>query len=375
MINYWATPNMGKMHLMQLIEINKKRYTKIKHPFYYYTQWHDPNDYRRRIEKTYVVRKGSSVVETPIKTKTTFGQKPLVHTKKRHPYLNETAKNSISATKLHSNTSEIGGDLMVQYFGDVNDRRPPDILMKGKDPVEVFFTDKYFEELQEHFPVSAGQKYLETFLEPYLKPEGVHPGIVPLIDELCDVDIIFDPFSIMGRHMLGANIHYQLHPQTEAERYVIKKYKQRHNIIPYKEDLVDCFASKLKRYTNKNVLRRFGTQNANKLYAIKRGILWNYLDIVVSQVRRIENYFSTNKITPYYFNMDRDSYKDTFGFEEDPLERTNTHPGDYPERERYEKIAKEYIYKRGMKDMRRRGRIYEVGSPEGPISIRHGIIE
>ena len=40
-----------------------------------------------------------------------------------------------------------------------------------------------------------------------------------------------------------------------------------------------------------------------------------------------------------------------------------------------EKIAKEYIYKRGMKDMRRRGRIYEVGSPEGPISIRHGIIE
>ena len=73
--------------------------------------------------------------------------------------------------------------------------------------------------------------------------------------------------------------------------------------------------------------------------------------------------------------MDRDSYKDTFGFEEDPLERTNTHPGDYEERARYEKIAKEYIYKRGMKDMRRRGRIYEVGSPEGPISIRHGIIE
>ncbi len=366
---------MGKMHLMQLIEINKKTYTKIKHPFYYYTQWHDPDDYRRRIEKTYVIRKGSSVVETPIKTKTTFGQEPLVRTKKQHPYLNAAAKSNISVTKLHSNTSEVGGDLMVQYFGDVNDRTPPDILMKNRDPVEIFFTDKYFAELQEHFPVSAGQNYLETFLEPYLKPEGVHPSIVPHIDDLCDVDIVFDPFSIMGRHMLGANIKFQLHPQTEEERYVIKKYKQRHNIIPYKEDLVDCFASKLKRYTNKHVLKRFGTQNAAKLYAIKRGILWNYLDIVVSQVRRIENYFSTNKITPYYFNMDRDSYKDTFGFEEDPLERTNTHPGDYEERARYEKIAKEYIYKRGMKDMRRRGRIYEVGSPEGPISIRHGIIE
>ena len=230
------------MHMMQLIEINKKSYTKLKHPYYFYTQWHDPNEYRRRIEKTYVIRKGSSTVETPIKTKTTFGEKPLVVNKKQHPYLNAAAKSSISATKLHSNTSEVGGDLMVDYFGIVNDRKPPDILMRNKDPVEVFFTDKYFDDLQEHFPVSAGNHYLDTFLEPYLKLDGLHPSIVPLIDELCNVDFIFDPFSIMGRHLLGANIKYDLAPQTEEERYVINLYKKRTNIIPYKEDLVDCFA-------------------------------------------------------------------------------------------------------------------------------------
>ena len=363
------------MHLMQLIEMNKRTYTKIKHPFYYYKQWHDPNNYKKRIEKTFVIRKGSSKVETPIKTKTTFGEKPDVYTKKQHPYLNAAAASSISATKLHSNTSEVGGDLMVHYFGGVNDRTPPDILMRNKDPIEVFFTDKYFNDLQEHFPVSAGANYLNTVLEPYLKGDKLHPSIIPFIDELCDVDIIFDPFSLMGRRMLGANIKYDLAPQNEEERYVINLYKKRTNIIPYKEDLVDCFASKMKRYSNKHVLRRFKTENITSLYRIKRGIVWNYLDIVVSQIRRIENYFSANKITAYYFNMDRDSYKDNFGFEKDPLERTDTHPGDYEEREMYEKIAKEYIYKRGMKDMRRRGRIYEVGSPEGPISIRHGIIE
>ena len=147
-INYWATPNMGKMHMMQLIEMNKRTYTKIKHPYYFYTQWHDPDNYKKRIEKTFVIRKGSSKVETPIKTKTTFGQKTGVYTKKQqiqnrkaHPYLTEchnlvkASQSSISATKLHSNTSEVGGDLMKKYFGGVNDRTPPDILMKNKDPV------------------------------------------------------------------------------------------------------------------------------------------------------------------------------------------------------------------------------------------------
>ena len=358
-INYWATPNMGKMHMMQLIEINKKSYTKIKHPYYFYTQWHDPNDYRRRIEKTYVIRKGSSTVETPIKTKTTFGQEPLVVNKKSHPYLDAASSTSVSVTKMHSNTSESGGDLMVQYFGSVNDRTPPDILMKDKDPIEVFFTDKYFDDLQEHFPVSAGANYLNTLLEPYLKSDGLYPSIVPFVDELCDVDIIFDPFSIMGRHMLGANPKRELTNATKIEKYVVKLYKERKNVIPYKENLIDCFASKLKRFSHKHVLQVYKTENASALYKVDKGVLWKYLDTVVKQIRRIENYFSANKIEPYYFNMDRDSYENVFGFKNNSLERTNTHPGDYQERERYETIAKEYVMIRNMKDMRRRGRIYD----------------
>ena len=124
------------MHMMQLIEINKNSYTKIKHPYYFYTQWHDPDEYSRRIEKTYVLRRGQSKVETPIKSKTTFGQ-AAVTSGEVHPFVSEVCSNSIDTTNLFSNTSEVGGDLMEKYFGGVNDRKPPNILMKDKDPVEV----------------------------------------------------------------------------------------------------------------------------------------------------------------------------------------------------------------------------------------------
>ena len=63
-----------------------------------------------------------------------------------------------------------------------------------------------------------------------------------------------------------------------------------------------------------------------------------------------------NKIDPVYFNLDRDDYKETFGFEKN-IPRNNTHPGNYPEREEFEKIAKEYVMMRDMRDMRRRNRL------------------
>ena len=46
-----------------------------------------------------------------------------------------------------------------------------------------------------------------------------------------------------------------------------------------------------------------------------------------------------------------------FGFKKNELPRNNTHPGDYPERDEYEKIAKEYVMMRNMRDMRRRNRL------------------
>ena len=66
----------------------------------------------------------------------------------------------------------------------------------------------------------------------------------------CVVDFIFDPYIIMGRQMLGTPTRL-LTDLTEQEKYVVNIYRSRKNVIPYKEDLIDCFASKLKRYSNK----------------------------------------------------------------------------------------------------------------------------
>ena len=345
MINYWAIPNMGKMHLMQLIELNEKTYVKTGGKYYFYKQWHDPNNFAKRIEKSYVVRKGFSVVETPIKTKTTVGQKSDVCFSERHEYLDLVANLPIDSTKLHSNTSEVGGDLMVKYFGNVSERKPPDEFMKGKDPVEVFFTDKYFAELQKHFPVSPSGNYLGTFLEPYIHSNS--ELIMPLVDDLINVDIMFNPFSLMGKYMLGYIKEIQLE-RTELETYVLNFYKSRKNIIPYKENLVDCFASKLKRIKKYNVIEKY---NRNKR------MVWASLDGVVKNLRRIEKYLQDADIDAIYFNMDRDDYGEVFGFEKNELPRDHTHPGDYPEREQYEQIAKEYVTIRDMRDMRRRNRL------------------
>ena len=158
-------------------------------------------------------------------------------------------------------------------------------------------------------------------------------------DELCDVDIIFEPFTLMGRYMLGHSSG-SIDDESKNERYLVNMFKSMKNVIPYKEDLVDCFASKIKRWHGK-------------------GDVWDYLDNVVKDLRRIEVYFNAKGIEPVYFNMDRDDYTETFGFEKNDLPRTNTHPGDYPERDEYESIAKSYISQRKMRDMRRRGRKYD----------------
>ena len=345
MINYWSVPNMGKMHLMILLEINEKTYVKPGGRYYLYKQWHDPRNYSRRIEKSFICRKGQSKIETRIKTTTTKTQRSDTYTNERHEYLDLAAQLPIDNTKIHSNTSEVGGELMKKYFGSVHDRRPPEDFMKDKDPVDVFFTDKHWRGLQKVFPVSPSGKYFGTFLEPFV--ENNHALVMSIVDELLDCDVLFEPFMLMGKYMLGY-VNPKVYERTELEEYVVNIYKSRKNVIPYKENLIDCFASKLKRIKKFDVLERYKTDKRT---------LWAHLDGVVRNVRRREKYLQDNDIDFVYFNLDRDDYGEVFGFHNNGITRDNTHPGNYPEREQFEQIAKEYVTIKNMRDMRRRNRL------------------
>jgi len=315
--NYWAIPNMGKMHLMKLCDINKKSYTKTAGKYYFYKR-------NKKEEKTFFVRKGASELETRVKSK--------IEVLETHRYLQDAQNVSFEESQ----------DLITQYFGNLDERHPPDVLMKDKDPVEVFFTNKWFTELQKHFPISPSGNYLETFLESYILSNTKF--IRPIVDELCDVDIVFNPFTVMGKGVFDSP---NISEEDELERYVLDLYKSRKNIVPYKENLIDCFASKLKRAKKRNVL---------VTYKKDKDVLWRHLDGIVRNFRKLEKYLQHKGIEITYFNMDRDDYKETFGFKYD-IPRDTTHPGNYPDRDEYEKIANEYVIIRDMKDMRRRNRL------------------
>jgi histidinol phosphatase-like PHP family hydrolase len=129
--------------------------------------------------------------------------------------------------------------------------------------------------------------------------------------------------------------------EDELEKYVLEIYKSRKNILPYKENLIDCFAIKLKRA---------------KIIKEDNNVIWRHLDGFVRNFRKLEKYLQYKGIEITYFNMDTDDYMETFDFECD-IPRDTTHPGNYPERDEYEKVAKEYVIIRDMKDMRRRNRL------------------
>jgi len=309
--NYWALPNMGKMHLMKLCDINNKSYTKTAGRYYFYKR-------NKKVQETFFVRKGESKVETRVKTKTEVSES--------HRYLQDA----------HNSSFEERENLITEYFGNLHERHPPDILMKDKDPVDVFFTNKWFVELQKHFPVAPSGNYLGTFLEPYILSNT--RCIRPIVDELCDVDIVFNPLTVMGKGVFDAP---NISEEDELERYVLDIYKSRKNILPYKENLIDCFASKLKRA---------------KIVKEDKNVIWRHLDGFVRNFRKLEKYLQHKGIEITYFNMDTDDYKETFDFEYD-IPRDTTHPGNYPERDEYEKLANEYVIIRDMKDMRRRNRL------------------
>ena len=326
---------MGKEHLIFLLEINRKSYTRSITRYFFEKHWHDPNNYKKRKVKTYLIRRHQSKVETPIRGKTTYGERP--------------------------DLSGIPSTCYVHRFGG----KPPYDFLKSKDLVEVLFTDKWFKFVPNEEPSDRGasfspslienhvqqvglfkelQKgsgnYLDTFLEPYIL---THPEYIrDYIDDLCDVDVLFQPFALMGKKDSGR--WWSDIEKTELEAYVIKTYKSRKNVIPYKENLVHCFQSKLKMISRKHDILEEYKKDKRKV--------WFRLDDIVRSFRIIEKYLQDNGIEPVYFNLDRDNYKDTFGIEKDELPLTQTDFGDYSERKQFEQIAKEYITEREMKDMR-----------------------
>jgi len=120
------------------------------------------------------------------------------------------------------------------------------------------------------------------------------------------------------------------------------------NIIPYKSNILDSIISKLDLYTNAFLegLEDERDDDLLEVYNSDKNIIWNYLDEFDKQQDNVIDLLKKYNIPYQMFDLDNDSYKDTFGWEIE-LPRNYTHRKDsWQNNDRYaiiQDIAKEYV--------------------------------
>ena len=110
------------------------------------------------------------------------------------------------------------------------------------------------------------------------------------------------------------------------------------NIVPYKSNILDCIISKLDLYT--------GAEDLLEVYNSDKKKIWHYLDEYCKELDDVIDLLKKYNIPYQMFDLDTDSYKDTFGWEIE-LPRDYSHRKDsWQDNERYDMvqdIAKEYV--------------------------------
>ena len=121
------------------------------------------------------------------------------------------------------------------------------------------------------------------------------------------------------------------------------------NVIPYKSNRLDSIISKLDLFESAFRENPFEDQRDDDLleaYNTDKNKVWNYLDEYDRQQDNVIDFLKKHDISYQMFDLDTDSYKDTFGWEIE-LPRDYTHRKDsWQDSHRYaiiHDIAKEYV--------------------------------
>ena len=111
------------------------------------------------------------------------------------------------------------------------------------------------------------------------------------------------------------------------------------NIIPYKSNHLDSVISKLDHFKSQTGDDLFEVYEQNK------NLVWRWLDSFQKEMDGIEDKLKQRNIPYRMFDLDTDSYPDTFGWQVD-VDRKFSHRGEAWKHENYdriEEIANEYI--------------------------------
>ncbi len=116
------------------------------------------------------------------------------------------------------------------------------------------------------------------------------------------------------------------HTERDCEsdmRYYADKFRDHEHIIPYKENMVDSIATKLDKVGHLGY--HLCGQDMMHLYKHRKDELWEYLDRFIRNINDMKQMLDELKIPYTMFNLDKDDYVSTFGWENHPFDNKMTH--------------------------------------------------
>ncbi len=148
----------------------------------------------------------------------------------------------------------------------------------------------------------------------------------------------------------------------KSNKKIDEWYKDQRNIVPYKSDMLEFVVKILDTLAEFRKENKYGN-DVIKAYYDDRKFVYKYIDEMIDQQNKFTRKLVENNIDFEYFDLDKGSYKKTFGLERD-LHRNFDNPVIFQlknaqdkkkARERYFRlrdIAESYINKRNIKDNR-----------------------
>lgn len=123
-----------------------------------------------------------------------------------------------------------------------------------------------------------------------------------------------------------------------------KLFQSTNNIIPYKTNLTDSAISKLDKFGGQRK-QEYGNELLD-VYNKDKNRIWNYLDLYLQEIDDTIELCKSNDVPYVMFNLDEDSYEDTFGWGKLDCRDVTHHKIRWQDDEKYdiiENMAKEYV--------------------------------
>ena len=295
---------MGNSLLATLCEINNKSYTRVYNPYFYIVNKPDKSCggfIKKRKVTRYLVKKSENKISSFSQYKEGFYK--LNDGTPKENYNNIDLKQKDVYERIFSNKPKNYEIYDNSFMFDESNKFKKELIineMLSNTKKNKFHAYNNQHEVYDNLP-SSYKKHYPELLEPYLNEPHLykikhHYNNINELDTSNDQDPVnLDPGNQEQILFDVINTYITIQPHHND----IKYYRNKINILPIKEDVLDflsCGLSLDPIFDN--------TTDTKKIYS--------FLDQMMLFVKKRRKFLEDNKIDYYEFNLDRDDYKDVF---------------------------------------------------------------